>query len=704
MSIKKIKMKYKIIFFLLLFAQISLAQQINNEEFPEFKKCEINQELSKKDCFYYYLQQHILSNFKIPESANTYNGKVYALFEVDTIGKFKILYTEAYSDDLKNETKRVFDLLENVKPATYQGRKTYAKYTITIPIPLDSTFVSSSNQKKGTVNKKKTEKFEELTEYQDIKLQEYQNSIYKGNNNIAFSHSNYAYFDQNLNLVGSNNHTASKPYSFSEVARYYDFDAEYNKIKKNKKSWWGRKLWNENLVAIQGEGYWFTINPILNLNVGKDFGSDNNYTYVNTRGVSVNGQLGEQLSFSTQIYESQGLFADYYNEYANSIKPSGGNPAIIPGIGIAKDFKENAYDFPLAEANIKYTPSKFVDLQLGYGRNFIGDGYRSLLQGDGTSPYPFFKINTSFWKIKYTNTYMWLKDVRPEATIDKTYTTKFMANHYLSWNVSKRMNIGFFESVVWGNDNDRGFDVNFVNPIIFYRAVEFSSSSRSGNALLGATAKYKFNNSINFYTQFLLDEFSIGDVKARDKSWKNKFAYQIGAKYYNAFGIDNLALQLEYNRIRPYVYAHSNVITNYGHNNQSMGHNWGANASELVAIARYNKGRYFLQAKIIYGFQGLDYTDGVNTNNYGGDIYLNYDDNRPFDKGVIVGQGNKTTLIIADFQAGYILNPSSNMKVFANLMFRDFNPTTEDLVTKYSTTTWFSAGIKTDLFNWYFDY
>ena len=102
-------------------------------------------------------------------------------------------------------------------------------------------------------------------------------------------------------------------------------------------------------------------------------------------------------------------------------------------------------------------------MNLGYGRNFIGDGYRSLLAGDGASPYPFVKINTTFWKIKYTNTYMWLKDVRADATVDRTYATKYMANHYLSWNVSKRLNIGFFESVVWSNQNNRGFDINFVN-------------------------------------------------------------------------------------------------------------------------------------------------------------------------------------------------------------------------------------------------
>jgi hypothetical protein len=44
---------------------------------------------------------------------------------------------------------------------------------------------------------------------------------------------------------------------------------------------------------------------------------------------------------------------------------------------------------------------------------------------------------------------MWLKDVRPEVTLERTYATKFMANHYLSWNVSNRLNLGFFESVIW---------------------------------------------------------------------------------------------------------------------------------------------------------------------------------------------------------------------------------------------------------------
>ena len=701
-------MKNSYILLLLVFGFTTFAQTSSREQFPLFSECEASVLDQQEACFYNTIQNFVYTNYKVADDVKSANfkGNVIALFEVDTTGTFKILYIDAPYESLKTETKRVFELLPKVKPATYSGRKTYSKFTLKIAIPLEKPNVFSSKTEvvQDKTNTTLIDNTKELSEYDDIVYKPFENPQFKSKGNIMFSHQNYGVFEALLNQVGSNNHTASKPYSYDEVAKYYDFETVNQSALKQKESWWGRKFWNENLVAIQGEGYWFALNPILDLRIGKDTESEASNTFVNTRGVKIDGGLGEQLTFSTSIFESQGRFADYYNGFAESIRPSGGNPAIVPGIGIAKRFKEDAYDFPMAEANIKYTPSQFINLQLGYGRNFLGDGYRSLLQGDGTSPYPFFKINTTFWKIKYTNTYMWLKDVRDLATVDGTYATKYMASHYLSWNATKRLNIGFFENVVWTNTNERGFDFNFVNPLIFYRAVEFGSSSKTGNAVLGLSSKYKWNNQINFYGQFLIDEFAIGDVQESNQSWRNKFGYQVGVKYYDAFKVKNLLLQLEYNQVRPYVYSHSNPLTNYGHNNQSMGHNWGANFRELVAIARYYKGRYFADAKLIYGQRGFDFNNGTDTFNYGGNIYLDYDENRPYDTGVSIAQGNKTTVMIADVQVGYLVNPASNLKVFGNVLFRNFDPAAETTTTIKSNTTWFSIGLRSDLFNWYFDY
>ena len=403
------------------------------------------------------------------------------------------------------------------------------------------------------------------------------------------------------------------------------------------------------------------------------------------------------------VFESQGRFAEYVNDYAESIRASGPDPAIIPGRGIGKRFKTDSYDYPVAEAYLSYTPAKFINIQFGHGKNFIGDGYRSLLLSDVASPHPFLKLNTKFWKIKYTNTWMWLKDVRPEVTEDGAFLTKYMANHYLSWNVSKRLNLGFFESVLWTDSNNRGFDVNYLNPIIFYRAIEFQTGQGAGNAIVGASAKYKINDQVNIYSQFILDEFSLSDVKAGEKSWKNKYGYQIGVKYYNAFNLNNLLLQFEYNRVRPYTYSHNTIVLNYGHTNQSMAHLWGSNFSEAILIGRYHYNRWFAGAKIIFGVRGFDFNNGVDDFSYGGDIYRNYND-RPFDTGVKVGQGIKTNTFFANLQAGYTVNPASNLKIFTDFTFRNFNPESETASTLKSDTVWFNIGLRTDLFNWYFDF
>lgn len=674
------------------------------EMFPVFPNCENLDSKKLEICFYKEVQDFVFNNFQVPEKLkqSNYKGAVKLLFEVNAEGEFKVIYVSAETEELSEEAKRVFGTFPKIKPSTYNGKPTYSKYTISIDIPLKSAAQLEAEAQAAAEILKPAEK--PMTELDSIVYKKYNNPEFESHLNIPFSHSYYAQFDAEMNQVGSNNHTASKPYTYAEVSKYYNLRAVNESLQKKTSTWLGRKWWNENLVQIQGEDYWFALNPIVDLQMGKASDLDASYTYVNTRALNFRGGLGKQINFTTTFFESQGRFAGYFNDYAESIKPSGGNPAIIPGVGIAKRFKTDAYDFPLAEANITFAPGKIFDFQLGYGRNFIGDGYRSLLESDGASPYPYFKLNTKFWKIKYTNTYMWMKDVRPEVTAEKTYATKFMANHYLSWNVSNRVHLGFFESVVWTNTNNRGFDANFVNPIIFYRAVEFGSSSKSGNALLGITGKYKWNNSINLYSQFLIDEFSVSDVGAGNQSWKNKFGFQFGAKYFNAFNVKDLLVQVEYNRVRPYVYSHSAVITNYGHNNQSVGHQWGGNFKELIAIARYHKGRWLADAKLTVGTRGLDFDTTTDSYNYGGNIYKSYDVKRPYDTGVKIGQGNKTNVFIADVQGGYLINPMTNLKLFGSLIYRNFDPTQETATTFKQSTTWFSIGLRSDIFNWYFDY
>lgn len=689
---------------LLFLIQFSAFTQDQNlyEKPPVFPECADVTIDSLQNCFDTQVFKIIKQNFKVPQEVldDNYKGEVVVLFEVDTTGNFRVMYVDAMYETLKTETNRVFKQFPKIKPATYSGRKTFKQYSVPIKIPLKD-FVLSTSRDLTQDNEIAQQEAAAKQEFDSINnaLIPYDNKALKSQLNIQFTHSDYARFDRAMNLVGTNSHTAQKPFLYEDVSKYYDIEAERKSLERSTQTWAGQKLWNEHLVQLQGKDYWFTIDPIFDLQTGTD--SEGGSTYNNTRGIWVQGGLGKKFNFYTTVFESQGRFADYVNRYIESIRASGSEP-IVPGRGVSKRFKTDGYDYPVAEAYLSYSPAKFLNIQFGHGKNFIGDGYRSLFLSDVTSPHPFLKLNTNFWKIKYTNTFMWMRDVRPEVKEDGAFLTKYIANHYLSWNVSKRLNLGFFESVLWTNSNNRGFDVNYLNPIIFYRAIEFETGQDAGNALLGASVKYKFSDNVNAYGQFILDEFSLGDVRAGNKSWKNKFGFQLGVKYYNAFKVDNLVLQLELNRVRPYTYSHNTIVLNYGHNNQPVAHLWGANFSEVVLSGRYRKHRWFGDARLIFGTRGFDFNNGTDNFNYGGDIYR-VEGDRPFDTGVKIGQGIKTKTFYGNLQAGYLINPASNLKLFTDITIRNFNPDATTLTTFKNNTVWLNFGLRTDLFNWYFD-
>ena len=518
--------------------------------------------------------------------------------------------------------------------------------------------------------------------------------------NIKYSKFRYAEIESAYNKLGTNSHTASRPYTRRDIDKYYSIKEYDSTLSFNKKGWWGRKLFDENLLKVEGEDYWFTVDPVFNFQVGKDQNSTYDYTYVNTRGFYIEGQLGKQFSFQTAFYESQARFPDYVSDWVREHKGVSG-VGIVPGQGLAKSFKEGGFDYPMAEAQLSYTPSKFFNFQFGTGKNFIGDGYRSLFLSDGAFNYPYFKINTTFWNIKYTNYWMWMQDIRPEVAMEgNVHQPKFVTMHYLSWNITDRINIGLFESIVWADSTGRrGFDINYLNPIIFYRPVEFSLGSQGGNALIGFSAKFKLTDDLQLYGQMIMDEFTLEEVKASNGYWANKFAYQIGANYYNAFKVDNLQLKGEFNWVRPYTFSHKQPLQNYGHFNQAIGHQWGSNFWEVIGIMRYRYDRFYIDSKIIIGKKGFDFEN----TNWGGDIYKSYD-SREQNYDNKVAQGNTGTLFFFDTKVGYIVNPAINLKIFASYTFRDFSIIQETVHLKNDKTNIISFGLRTDLFNTYYDF
>jgi hypothetical protein len=683
----------KLLLILFIIPAIGFSQL---KKYPVYNECKGETIDLVEDCFYKMTKETFYNIFQEPPiiKNDNFKGTFNATFIVTNEGKFKLIFVNTPYNELKTEVARTFAQFPTIEPARYNNHNVEMQFVFPLVFPL----LDDPEPEINFVYEPQREDLNEVVKKQQMLDSDF--PIHTSQLTIPFTHQRYVDYEYALHK-SSGTHTASKPYLYNEINKYVNLDSIKSQfLKPEVQSWLGRKLWNEYLLKVQEEEYWFTADLLLDFEYGKD-NSDVSFTYNNSRVLQLNGGLGSQFSFSATIFESQARFAGYINESIENpsllVRPAF-SEGLVPGRGKAKRFKEDAFDYPVAEGYLSYTPSKFMQFQFGHGRNFIGDGYRSFLLSDVAAPSLYLKGTAEFWKIKYTNIWIWGKDLRPAAVVNNEHSKKYIAIHYLSFNVNERLTLGLFETAISAGQN--GIDADFFNPVIFYRSVEFNRGEDSGNALVGLTAKYKLSDQIALYSQLVIDEFSVGNL-TKLGDWRNKFSLQLGAKYFDAFEVKDLFLQGEFNYARPYTFAHRDPLLNHGNNNQAMGHLWGANFWELVGIARYKKDRWSGMAKLVIGKKGFDFVD--ETVSYGGNIFQSYND-RFGDTGNSLAQGNEATLFNIDLQGNYLLNPVNNLSLFAGVSYRNFNINANTNGFSAGNNFWIRAGIRADLFNWYFDF
>ncbi len=387
-----------------------------------------------------------------------------------------------------------------------------------------------------------------------------------------------------------------------------------------------------------------------------------------------------------------------FSKYPSFVNAQIKTKNISPGYG----YTENDRGF-YAQGDLTFTADKNFTFQLGYGKNFIGDGYRSLFLSDNAFSYPYLKITANIWKLKYMALYTNYHDIRGADGVFGNFFHKFSTVHYLSYNATKWLNIGFFESIIWQAQEDqyyRGFDINYLNPVIFLRPAEYAQGS-SDNALLGASLKVRIKKKNVLYSQLILDEFLLKELRAGNGWWANKYGIQLGLKSYDFMWIKNLVLQLEYNTVRPFTYSYyhvpSNISTlqNYGHYNSALAHPLGANFKEVMAGLTYTKKRWIFEGIATIAKVGFDTSA---TTSIGQDIYQPYN-TRAQEYGYTTGGGLSTDIINTTVKASYVINPKSQTIFQAGITNRMYKNKFTN-----SNTQLFFIGIKTAITNRYSDF
>ena len=242
--------------------------------------------------------------------------------------------------------------------------------------------------------------------------------------------------------------------------------------------------------------------------------------------------------------------------------------------------------------------------------------------------------------------------------------------HHLSLQATHWLNIGLFENVILSRGN--GFEFQYLNPIIFYRAVEHSLGSPD-NVVVGGDIKINIASHASLYGQLLLDEFNVKNFFSNNGWWANKWGVQAGVKYIDI--LPNLDAQIEFNYVRPYTYTHDAGTIDYTNYNQPLGDPLGANFYEFIFNLRYQP-----TPKLSFNFKyfvarvgGDTVLANGNLSNYGGDIFT------PSGGGTLVnslygnkmGQGAKGTINYLEFLATYQI--WHNINFDASILYRDFS-------------------------------
>ena len=444
------------------------------------------------------------------------------------------------------------------------------------------------------------------------------------------------------------------------------------------------------------ENFGFVVSPLLNLSYSID--KEDSYSN-NSRGLLLKGFVGNKIKFQSFFLENQSFFPNYLDSIVRFTRLPG--VEIVPGQGEARPFKNRGFDYSRSEGYINYKINNNLTIQFGHGKHFIGNGYRSLILSDNTFSYPFLRLQTNLGIFRYTNLYTEFMDIRNNqlSIIDgyQGWSRKYMSLHFLECEINDRIKIGVFESIIYAENHAPGvssLDINYLNPIIFYRPVEYSLGSPD-NALIGIDLKINTSKKQFLYAQLILDEFTLEEIKSNNGYWANKYGYQIGYKFLDFLDVIGLNTKLEYNLVRPYTYSHWNS-SSYGHYAQPLAHPLGANFDEFIVKLDYYYQRFSVNFKYNFARVGLDDSENLNIS-YGNDIFLDYN-LRSSDYEIDMFNGIKTDITNLALDFAYLVDETNSLKVGVFVRSRTLVNENSD-----SNESYFGIYLKTDLFNYYYD-
>ena len=506
-------------------------------------------------------------------------------------------------------------------------------------------------------------------------------------------------------------HTSTKPYIRSDVAhmaealhfsnlkqnKVNDFQLQYlmddnaewlDSVKSVTRRPLFKKLYREPAsfahVESKKKGLFdLRINPIIDLHMGGET-NGSRFIFERSLGVEFRGNIKKVLSFySATTGDALRPMQYVANMYTNNLNhdasaPIGSNLAYVPGVAYFKQYPSSLFKFQdgadwfNAVGYVNVNILDYLNISFGRDKNFWGDGMRSLFLSDNSSPYLFLKEKLTFWRIEYTSMITQLTSDYSrggDVLLDKKYGSFQKLDIKITW----WLNMGLFEGNI-SRRSGNNFDISYLNPVIFYRAVDHALGNPDKETI-GGYFKANAANHLSFYGQGVLSEFNVSHLIHHDGWRDNKYGVQLGMKYIDI--VPGLDAQIEFNAVRPFTYSTSTFpeedYTNY---NQALADPLGNNFYEFLFKVDYQpKPRWMINMKVMIARVGDDTIVGYQAgnlsqpiySNFGGDIFRT--DTASHYLGNKIGQGAASIIAYLDLRVSY--QAWHNIYIDGELLYRE---------------------------------
>ena len=305
------------------------------------------------------------------------------------------------------------------------------------------------------------------------------------------------------------------------------------------------------------------------------------------------GELGIRVRGT--LYDAVG----YYLRMSNGQKITGNQGdidmsiATYPKLSANTKYRNENNNFDTYEGYLRYsTNNEWLSIMAGKEALLTGFGYiDKLFLSDNTVPFSYLKLDLKYKSLHYYYLYGSLKG----DSLGNDLSTKNIAAHRLNIDFSNAFKVGFFETIIISDDP---FNFTFLNPLSFLRSADYNAGELTGgnknNAIMGFDFEAHPVRKLAFQGTLLIDDLNFSTLfsnKMRNGvsgGNDNRFGYQFGTIWTDAFAIPDLTAKFEYTRLDPFVYTHRTNKSQYTNWALPLGHSLQPNADEIaVKLSSY---------------------------------------------------------------------------------------------------------------------